>query len=276
MFNWKERYITWWRLKQAFRFTRRPTSPPSLSSPGARNCLLSVLSPWGGHMTHDHQLRHLLHRAELRLGNTIWTKPMWAVVFYDWNIFVGWDNTENIFIGGCEVYEGMIGNRPAEDQVLLGLSRNVGGWGAGHKTAVEGERNLWLHHPVSSIYHPCLLFLINALHRLLEIPLSGYQEEAAWVGRIRQRISWRIIERRNICEPLFLVHKEPAVIDWRLYVPCYIFISILIINIENEKYKYSSFKETWADLIYNEHSSDPSTVVKAHCMAGILTRDTTN
>ena len=34
---------------------------------------------------------------------------MWAVVFYDWNIFVGWDNTENIFIGGCEVYEGMIG-----------------------------------------------------------------------------------------------------------------------------------------------------------------------
>ena len=65
--------------------------------------------------------------TELRLGNTIWTKPMWAVVFYDWNIFVGWDNTENIFIGGCEVYEGMIGNRPAEDQVLLGLSRNVGG-----------------------------------------------------------------------------------------------------------------------------------------------------
>ena len=63
----------------------------------------------------------------LLLGNTIWTKPMWAVVFYDWNIFVGWDNTENIFIGGCEVYEGMIGNRPAEDQVLLGLSRNVGG-----------------------------------------------------------------------------------------------------------------------------------------------------
>ena len=52
---------------------------------------------------------------------------MWAVVFYDWNIFVGWDNTENIFIGGCDVYEGMIGNRPAEDQVLLGLSRNVGG-----------------------------------------------------------------------------------------------------------------------------------------------------
>lgn len=52
---------------------------------------------------------------------------MWAVVFYDWNIFVGWDNTENIFISGCEVYEGMIGNRPAEDQVLLGLSRNVGG-----------------------------------------------------------------------------------------------------------------------------------------------------
>ena len=120
------------------------------------------------------------------------------------------------------------------------------------------------------------IFNLYALHRLLEIPLSGCQEEAAGVGIIRERTSWRIIERRNICEPLFLVHKEPTVIDWRLYVPCYIFISILIINIENEKYKYSSFKETWADLIYNEHSSDPSTVVKAHCMAGILTRDTIN
>ena len=162
MFNWKERYITWWRLKQAFRFTRRPTSPPSLSSPGARN---GLLSPWGGHLTHDHQLRHLLHRAELRLGNTIWTKPMWAVVFYDWNIFVGWDNTENIFIGGCEVYEGMIGNWPAEDQVLLGLSRNVGGWGAGHKTAVEGERNLWLHHPVQVQYtiHVIMLAIFDCV-----------------------------------------------------------------------------------------------------------------
>ena len=38
-----------------------------------------------------------------------------------------WVNTENIFSGGCKVYEGMIGNRPAEDQALLGLSKDVGG-----------------------------------------------------------------------------------------------------------------------------------------------------
>ena len=35
---------------------------------------------------------------------------------------------ENIFSGACEMYEGMIGNRPAEDQaLLLGLSKDVGG-----------------------------------------------------------------------------------------------------------------------------------------------------
>ena len=39
--------------------------------------------PWGGHLTHNHQLRHLLHTPEVRLGNTFWTKQMWAVVFYD-------------------------------------------------------------------------------------------------------------------------------------------------------------------------------------------------
>jgi len=38
-----------------------------------------------------------------------------------------WVNTENIFSGGCKVYEEMIGNRPAEDQALLGLSKDVGG-----------------------------------------------------------------------------------------------------------------------------------------------------
>ena len=104
----EERGITWWRLKRAFRFTRRPTSP------GARN---GLLSPGGGHSTHDHQLRHLLHTPEVRLGNTFWTKQMWAVVFCRMTYFL--INTENIFSGGCEVYEGMIGNQPAEDQALL-------------------------------------------------------------------------------------------------------------------------------------------------------------
>ena len=60
-------------------------------------------------------------------------------------------------------------------------------------------------------------------------------------------------------------------------VSYYIFISISIINIENKMYKYSSSKnheptKYISDLIYIH----PSTVVEAQCMAGFLTRDTTN
>ena len=147
------------------QFTQRPTSTPSLSSPSARNCLHS---PWGGHLTHDHQLRHLLHTPEVRLGNTFWTKQMWAVVFYDLKFFVGW----HIFglirkIFSAAAAKCMRG-WSAEDQALLGLSRDVGGWGAGYKAA-EGDRNPWLDHPVSSIYHPWWDIMLAIFNYMLYI-----------------------------------------------------------------------------------------------------------
>ena len=90
------------------------------------------------------------------------------------------------------------------------------------------------------------IFNLYALHRLLEIPLPGCQEEAAGVGIIRERTSWRIIARRN-GSPLFLVvqgaHCYALMIVCAINtVACYIFISISIINVENEKYEYSSSK----------------------------------
>ena len=144
------------------QFTRRPTSTPSLSSPGARN---GLLGPWGGHLTHDHQLRHLLHIAEVRIGNTFRTKQMWAVVFYDWNIFVGWVNMENIFSGGCEVYEGMISWRPG----ATGTKQRCWRLRSRIQGCSRGRQNSWLHHPVSSIYHPWWDIMLAIFNYMLYI-----------------------------------------------------------------------------------------------------------
>ena len=151
------------------QFTQRPTSTPSLSSPSARNCLHS---PWGGHLTHDHQLRHLLHTPEVRLGNTFWTKQMWAVVLCDWNIFVGWHTfglIQKIFsaaaakcMRGWSAISQLKTRRYWTEQRCWRLRSRIQG-------CSRGRQNSWLHHPVSSIYHPWWDIMLAIFNYMLYI-----------------------------------------------------------------------------------------------------------